>query len=1147
MTTSEIDPRDILSRFSSDYTLHGEVAQLKAKSTLVEVIGQSPPFNWTYVAERVIRNAIAARHCLESIALADETSQDDFSLIARRFALAWESLSTLSEGGTSKEIALLNAAAAYDFAGYQANAICLAKRIINEPSNTFNEVAGLVVARRFMNVAHSDWETRVIRNIEIKSSEDVLLATAVAVATRALRELSWFFLSGSSERLEQARGLFLKAEAGLLECGAAEEATLIRTFRALLPIMHRRSTWSILGEVSSSPKWRRYLVLLARSLSSNLFDGTSIAELWPSQTKALDNGLLSDHAGKIIKMPTSAGKTRIAEMVLVHTLVEQPGAKCIYIAPYRALVSEIESTLIAVLGDLGFQVSTALGGFETDEIELFLSQNADVLVTTPEKLDLLVRLTPEYASQVQLVILDEGHILEDRRRGVKYDMLLTRFKIAAPQVRFIFLSAVVPDKTLEELASWLNTGPGNTVREEWRPSVQRLAHLRWSGTTGTLHYAIEPETPVLGESFTPGIIRQQEIKFPNPATGRTLTRRFPDTANKSQIAAELALKFVDKGSVLVFCSQPNFTVAVGQAVYDRMNWSRLAGLKDVPAPIDTSNTRSAQLAEEWLGMGHKVTQLLRQGVAIHYGDLPDPVRNSIEADYRARKFPILVATNTLAQGVNLPIRTVIVHSVWRGPSDERERISARDYWNIAGRAGRAGEETEGTIVHIVRTTTDSWDYEYYREHRDDPEPLDSGLLRLLQRSIDGRLSDEAFRGAIDPEILAIAAEESSDSLVSARIGNVLDGTLAAHQMPRMRIPEHLLRDKSISIAESIVEEVPELERRKVFASTGLTTQSCLYFDRHVSENTSQVNSLMNGSRNAVDSAEMVSEIAAGVIESEVEEAFSGSYLELLRDWMGGKPVPEIREALGEDAPAVEQLAKFIENYFSSRLPWVVSGFLKIAAHGLGMNKDEPSLTVRSLPAMIKTGVGFPEAAWAASAGAASRAAAIRIGAEYVSQRGLVSDDVDNNHTYSSFLEWLGPLTSEDLHYSYGLEGAVLEETFGAFQRNARNPLLNNAPEFPLEFDVRGISFDDRSQIAAVAIPGSEVFLQRDYDNLVVSQLGFGICLRKGPIELSCLVGSVDGGGGSDGQGQIRGAAGTGTTGRAPATDPGGQKVSSSDR
>ena len=171
-----------------------------------------------------------------------------------------------------------------------------------------------------------------------------------------------------------------------MEAGAAEEATLVRTFTALVPVMQRRSTWALLGNVSQSRKWRRYLILLARSLSSTVLTGTSIAELWPSQRIALESGLLSDNRGKIIKMPTSAGKTRIAEMALVHTLIEQPGAKCIYIAPYRALVSEIESTLLSALGDLGFQVSTALGGFETDEIELFLNRNADVLVTTPEKL-----------------------------------------------------------------------------------------------------------------------------------------------------------------------------------------------------------------------------------------------------------------------------------------------------------------------------------------------------------------------------------------------------------------------------------------------------------------------------------------------------------------------------------------------------------------------------------------------------------------------------------------------------------------------------------------------------------------------------------------------------------------------------------------
>ena len=1084
MTTSKISPRGILNNLLRDGSLENEVAQLKAKSTLVDVLGEAPAYNWSYVAERVVRNATAARHCLEEVALSGGSTSDEFSLIARRFALAWESLATLREGGTNQEVALLNAAAAYDFAGNQANAICLARRVIRETSDPFGEVSGHLISRQFMNVAHTDWENRILSSVEIESVEDALLASATAVATKALRELALFFLSGLHERMHRAEELLTQSESGLLSVGAAEQATLVRTFRALVPVMKERSTWDVLGGVSTSTKWRRYMTLLARGLSSDLMSGTSISELWPSQRTALEGGLLSDDRGKIIKMPTSAGKTRIAEMALVHTLIEHPGAKCIYIAPYRALVSEIESTLIAILGDLGFQVSTALGGFETDEIELFLSRSADVLVTTPEKLDLLNRLTPEYAAQVRLVILDEGHILGDQRRGIKYDLLMTRFKIAAPNVRFIFLSAVVPDTTLEELARWLNTDTDSTLRTEWRPSIQRIAELRWSGLTGTLHYVRESDAPLLSQAFTPGIIRQQEIKFPNPATGRILTRRFPDTTNKAQIAAELALKFVDTGSVLVFCSLPNYTTAVGQAIVDRLQWSSGAGLRDVPSPMDTSNTTSARLAQEWLGEDHKVTQLLRQGVAVHYGALPQAVRNSIEADYRARNFHILVATNTLAQGVNLPIRTVIIHSVWRGVPPDRERISARDYWNIAGRAGRAGEETDGTIIHIVRTPTDRNDFDYYIRRRNSPEPLDSALVRIMQQIVEGRLSNEAFRGAIDPEILAIAAEETSENPISAFIGDVVDGTFAAQQVSRVGLPEDILRNKSLEIANIIAEEVPDIGQRRLFSSTGLSTQSCLYLSEYMTNHAQEVFELIGASGDSIDKAQAISEVVAALNESEVQEAYSGSYLELLRDWMGGVSVPQIRLNLGDDAPNVEQLGRFIENYFGGRLPWVISGFNRIAASALSSEEGALPLTVRTLPAMVKAGVGFPAAAWAAAAGAASRDAAIRIGAQFDLERETSSSEEGTEPSYSEFLEWLRPMTSEELNQSYGLEGAVLQETLNAFQRNTKNPLLNTEIRFPLQFDVRGIFYGSRRQTASQVRPGIELSLERDYDNLV---------------------------------------------------------------
>ena len=106
--------------------------------------------------------------------------------------------------------------------------------------------------------------------------------------------------------------------------------------------MRTRATWALLPEFApQQPRWQRYLKLLARGVGADLYRGRSVSELWPSQITAIAHGLLSTTANKIIRMPTSAGKTRIAEITIVHTLVHNPGAKCVYVAPYRALVAEL--------------------------------------------------------------------------------------------------------------------------------------------------------------------------------------------------------------------------------------------------------------------------------------------------------------------------------------------------------------------------------------------------------------------------------------------------------------------------------------------------------------------------------------------------------------------------------------------------------------------------------------------------------------------------------------------------------------------------------------------------------------------------------------------------------------------------------------
>ena len=180
---------------------------------------------------------------------------------------------------------------------------------------------------------------------------------------------------------------------------------------------------------------------------------------------------------------------------------------------------------------------------------------------------------------------------------------------------------------------------------------------------------------------------------------------------------------------------------------------------------------------------------LKYGIGVHYGDLPEVLRKSVEADFRGRGLRVLIATNTLAQGVNSPVKTVIIHSCRRFMDDSHpsERIPARDYWNIAGRAGRAGEETEGLIIHITKGAQDKGDFEHYRRLRDDVEPVESALYQILKSLAEDRISEEALENKLDPEILALLVEECQDPFkcdMKDLFEKILDGSLVRVQAAR---------------------------------------------------------------------------------------------------------------------------------------------------------------------------------------------------------------------------------------------------------------------------------------------------------------------------------------------------------------------------
>lgn len=1068
---------------ASDPSFQYDAAQIRAKALLKEITGEIPDYKWKYVAGTVIRNITGALFGLESISYTDSSKIAQLGVSARQIALIWESLSKLQEG-TKRSTALMNAAVAYELAGYQANAACLAKQITVSNDETkppsVEELSSVFLQRLFLKEIMLCKSAKKEPSLDAPST-DVLNNIAVAIASDGFASASKYMLNGDENSLANAVASFTDAENCFASLGTIQEANLLRHVRSLLPIICMRSTWTVLGnQVSGDLRWRRYLKLLARGVGKNLLECSSVSELWPSQISALNHNLLGSEASTVVKMPTSAGKTRVAELAIVHTLITKPGSKCVYIAPYRALVYELEQSFLNLFGDLGFSVSSVLGTYETDDFQELLTTDADILVMTPERLDLLQRAQPEFLKNVRLFVLDEGQIVQDISRGVKFELLLTRLKRRLPNVRFLFLSAVVPQETLNDFAVWFNADPNrDIITSEWRPSIQRVAEFEWQNEKGTIRYSNLEDIAILQE-FVSGVIKQQQYRFLNQMTGRINTKIFPDSTNKSQTAAELAFRFAEQGSVLVFCSNPKWVKAVADALNTRLEYTKLIG-EQVPSYFsDHSLTRSVTYAKAWLGNDHKITEFLKNGIAVHHGALPDVLKTAIEQDFRDRQFRVLIATNTLAQGVNLPIRTVIVHSCWVKRDEMMVPIPARDYWNIAGRAGRAGRETEGTIIHIVMSPTDARIFQEYLALRDKVEYVESALLKLLVDVMYERITPEALASRLDPETLALLVEEKADSLSDDMIQDILSQTLFLMQANRMGFDPALIKKAFQGTAEDIKRRIPDTSYWPIYSSTGLKSNSCENLRNFINTNREKIQTLLT---QADDSKldEMVSifwEACLLVEEMQSKEAFSGSYLELLTTWLKGTDINDIIKQFEGQANSTADLANLIEDLFIFRLPWGISAFLRIAEKELDLS-GKLSDYAKFFPTMVKFGVPSPVASWAITSGITMRKNAVEIALKY-----LQSSNCPN---FKEFNEWFKNLDNEDFQREFGLQGYMLEDANNAITQSSGNALLKRAASIeqilPFLTNIKGITTEDAITIASTAKEGQIIDLSRDYDSI----------------------------------------------------------------
>lgn len=1093
----------------TDPTFANQWAQVRSKHLLAsvapDVVGE---INYTYSPARLIRNATSVLQSVLTL-LESNGSLTSLSDSLRRTAEAMEYLANLGEGGRSATTRNI-AAGLYQLAGYEANSLCLARSLPTPELPTVTRPQAISgVIDRWTSFALQRQFVRLVVDADLLQQrlpelETALLATAngedlhpddvaaLPVAALAVTNFRAFALAnlrgpGSQDRFFAA---CRELDDLLLHTGRSYDLLQMKTLAGAARRMFEHGMWHLLaGFVESDPVWRRYAVLSARGRAPNMLNARGQVELWESQRRAVAAGLLDEGSrGFSIRMPTSAGKTRIAELAILRTLTRQGARKAVYVAPFRALADEVEGSLAPTLSDLGFRVSSVLGGFEVDELEAQLLSSADLLITTPEKLTLLLRSRPEYFDQVGLVVLDEGHIIESKDRGARYEILLTQLRRRmSADAQFLFISAVVSTENAADFAEWLCGDRHAVIDTQWRPARQ-LVGIFNAERSGRITYPQEGPVGGAPAPFVLGAARSRDYIDYTPKLHREKTVPFP-TRSKGDLTAELAINFVDQGPVLVFTTQRGWAESVARTIERGLQLRRQTPGSSIPRAFadvqsGAETITAVEVAERWLGVDSLIPRLLRQGIGIHHAGFPDAVRRAIEDDFRSGFIRVLVATSTLAQGVNLPVKTVIVHTVTQHiegstPDDDGENvpIALRDFRNIAGRAGRATLETEG---HVVMVALNDWEASRLAEFLDaEVDPIRGQLFHLLADLAADRLSDDSFRYQMDSELLALMVEEIVGTAAEKRFEDFLEGSFVRIQALHDGLPLAPLQDQAFKTLDSIRSEVPDEGLRTTFAKTGFDVRSCQAIVETVNVKADALRALLTSvdTSPAALIAEILMDVAA-LPQMVTDYEFVGDLEELAVDWVSQLAMPDLVERHLPNGSDERKFHRFLADLFGFRLPWGVGAYIQIAQDVLEVSTQLAEVP-RWLPTMLRYGVPTPKATWAMTLGCPSRELSATLAGAFVDDQGATA-------AFSTFVDWFSSMTEEDFVLRFGAtpnEAQVLMRRANALVPSDRRMTeLLRSGSATYQTEVAGLAYSNRRALLPLVADGATLTLRRDYIN-----------------------------------------------------------------
>ncbi len=442
-------------------------------------------------------------------------------------------------------------------------------------------------------------------------------------------------------------------------------------------------------------------------LPGRLLKELGIGELYPVQAEAIRAGVL-EGASVLVSAPTASGKTLVAMMAVAASL--EKGMRAFYTAPLRSIASERYSDF-RVFERLGYTVRLSIGDLEKG------IPKADVTITTYEKLDSTLRQRPGLLEGAGVVVVDEIHYIGDPKRGPGLEVLIARMLAGGEGPQIVALSATVSNAA--ELADWLGA---RLVESSWRP-----VPLREGVYTGD------------GILFYPS----RELRPLEPSTGTPV----------ADLAADASR---DGGQTLVFSQSRRRAVQLAKQL---ARHSRLLYFDQRRAREAAAEARGSQAPRV---LREELAWLLERGVAYHHAGLSNELRSIVERAFREGGLAAVSATPTLAAGVNLPARRVVVAEYYRFEGGLRRPIGVGEYKQLAGRAGRPGLDPVGEAVIVP-------------QGGDDPEEVAEAYILGSPEPMESRLA--GLRG-VRHAVVGLAASGASSA---GEVEEVLGATLYARR------------------------------------------------------------------------------------------------------------------------------------------------------------------------------------------------------------------------------------------------------------------------------------------------------------------------------------------------------------------------------